>query len=87
MIMVGKHRMRDLRVAEVEQALEKVPNSKRPRVQREAVFNFLTSAGANPDRYSAIQNMFRDKRLYGWNQETLIAIAIGIEMAAGGIVE
>lgn len=49
------------------------------KVKRIAVFNFLSSVGANPDASAANYNLQSDARSYKWNAPTVAAIAKGIK--------
>jgi len=66
--------MRQLTCEEIEKF------SKRPRVRRIAVENFLYTVTNNPNVFDAYMNLDMDARLYRWNRETIKAIKDGIRL-------
>lgn len=53
----------------------------RQNVRRIAVENFLLSVTNNQSSQDAYRNLFRDARLYRWNNETIKAIKEGIDLS------
>jgi len=53
----------------------------RRNVRRVAVENFLMTLQNNGTPREAYQNLFRDAKMYRWNQNTIRAIKDGIDLA------
>jgi len=54
--------------------------SNRPKVNHEAVINFLFTISLNQTKPVALLNLGLDARLYFWNKETIKAIKDGINL-------
>lgn len=54
-----------------------------PNVQTVAVENFLATVKNNPHRVAAVENLKHDAQLYGWNEATVRAIHVGIDIVFG----
>lgn len=52
-----------------------------PGVKLVAVENFLMTVHVNKSAVAALLNLERDRRMYGWNDETVRAIQKGILLA------
>lgn len=52
-----------------------------PGVKPVAVENFLMTVHVNKSAVAALLNLERDRRMYGWNDETVRAIQKGILLA------
>ena len=54
--------------------------NKNKSIKSVAVENFLLSISNNNSESEALQNLYRDGRLYKWNNPTIEAIKKGIEI-------
>lgn len=52
-----------------------------PKVNQEAVYNFLGTLPENTSQQDDDCNLAMDTKLYGWNEETIRAISFGISEA------
>jgi len=68
--------LRKLNPEEIEKILKTFPNAKHIAVE-----NFLMTVAACQKKYYTIENLKKDKFLYGWNSDTFKAILKGIETA------